>query len=533
MPIIKLFSFNKDTSATAATTTTAKRQYLILTFLIIVYLLNGIYSINTWSITADEGSHLSYGIRIIKGDPERNNPEKDNSKMPISVLNAIPRGVEQILSPNLVRNDWGEADTIKGRYVTLLFSVLIIFLVFHWAKRLYGVNAGLFAAFLYCCCPNNLGNAVLVTTDTYAVFFLLATMYFLWRFTQTKSTKHLLWFAMMLGLSQLAKQSLFHLYVLAPLCLIIYAVVQKEKFRFVSLLKKTLIIASISWVIINAGFVFYGMNMKLGDYQFMSSLFQKVQHLFPAQMPVPLSKAFITGLDQAKYYDQLGGGYINSSFGNVTILGHSSTGGSFWYYYFVTIFFKTPITYLILSGWAIFVLCKTSSFKQFIANEFFLLAPIVYFVLLMSFLYNTQVGVRHILFIYPLLFIFSGIIIKHYKGVRDGWLLILLSIFLVFSVAKYCDNYFSYTNEFIADKKAAWKYVGASNLNIDQAYSLMEKYLAKHPDVHLAPEEPAKGKFVLTVDRYLDIWNTGKYQWLRNQEPVGQVAHEFLLFDVK
>lgn len=495
-------------------------------------MLNGIHSINTWSITADEGSHLAYAIQLIKGDPERRNPEKDNSKMPISVINAIPRGIEQVFSDHLSKNDWGQSDTVKGRYVTLLFSVLIILLVFRWSNKLYGINAGLFSAFLMCFCPNNLANAVLVSTDTYAVYFLLATTYYLWRFCHTKANKHLLWFAVMLGLSQIAKQSLFHLYILTPLCALIYTIVHKDKVKFSVIFKRLLIIGSVSWIIINAAFLFYKINVQLGDYHFLSALFQKVQSLFPSQMPVPLSKAFITGLDQAKFYDQLGGGYSNSSFGNVTIMGHSSTGGSFWYYYLVTIFFKTPVTSLILTGWAFWILLKKTGFAQFIANEFFLLMPILYFLVLMSCMYNTQVGIRHIIFIYPLLYIFAGLIIKNIKPI-ESWILILLSLFLIVSMLKYYRNYFAYTNEFIADKKSAWKYVGASNLNISQSYFQLKKYLSDHPDVKLATDVPGKGKFILVVDDYIDTWNTGRYKWLRQHEPVDEIEKVFLLFDLK
>lgn len=505
----------------------------ILSLLIVLYLINGICSINALSITADEGSHLAFGIKMLKGDPSRTNPEKDNSKMPISVLNAIPRAVEQLLNKDLSKNDFGISDTIKGRYVTLFFSVLIILLVFHWSKRLYGINAGLFSAFLFVCCPNNIANAVLVTTDTYSVFFLLATMYFLWRYCNTGSNKHFIWFAVMLGLSQLVKQSLFHLYVLTPLCLAIYAIVTKEKIVLSKLFRNLLIAITISWVIINTGFIFWHMNMKLGNYHFMSSLFQKVQQWFPGWLPVPLSESFVSGLDQAKYYDQLGGGFINSSFANVTILGKSSTGGSFWYYYFVSFFFKTPIPYLVLAGWAKYFLYIKLRFRNFIRNEFFLFAPMVYFLLLMSFMYKTQCGIRHIIFIYPLLFIFCGIVYKYAVSKTEQMTMILLSLWLMMSVGQYFNNYYPYTNEFIGDKKNAYRYVGAGNLNFTQAEYLVDDYLQKHPDVSHAPEEPKAGKFVLDIDRYLDIWNTGKYQWLRKLKPVRQVEYSYLLFDVK
>ena len=510
-----------------------RKPYIILALLVLVYLINGICSINSLSVTADEGSHLSYGIRILKGDPERYGPEKDNSKMPISVINTIPRAVEQLFSKDLKRDDYGVHDTINGRYITLLFSVLIILLVFVWGRDLYGVNSGLFAAFLFICCPNNMANAVLVTTDTYAVFFLLATMYFLWKYCNSRSTKHFIWFAVMLALSQLAKQSLFHLYVLAPLCFIIYALVMKERVRLLPLLKNLLIIVSISWLLINVGFIFYKMNMRLGEYHFMSTLFQRVQNIFPGNLPLPLSKAFVTGLDQAKYYDQLGGGQAGSSFANVTILGHSSTGRSFWYYYFVSIFFKTPITYFILAGWAKWLLFTKWNLRSFIKNEFFLLAPMVYYLLLLSFFYKTQCGIRHIIFIYPLLFIFSGIIIKYFQAKRDLWLLVLLSLFLVISVGRYFNNYYPYTNEFIGDKKNAYQYVGASNLNIDQGSYFIDKYLQDHPDVKKAPATPQSGKFVLPVDWYLDIWNTGNYPWLRKLKPSGELFYSYLLFDVQ
>ena len=510
-----------------------KKQIIILSLLIILYLINGICSINTLSITADEGSHLAFGIKMLKGDPARTNPEKDNSKMPVSALNAIPRAVEQVFNKGLTKNDWGVSDTIKGRFISLFFSVLIILLVFTWSRKLYGVNAGLFSAFLFVCCPNNMANAVLVTTDMYSVFFLLATMYFLWRYCNSKTNKHFIWFAIMLGLSQLVKQSLFHLYVLAPLCVVIYLVVVKEKFRLMLMLKHLLIIAGISWLIINAGFIFWHVNVPLGNYQFMSALFLKVQQLLPGWLPVPLSESFVTGLDQAKYYDQVGGGLINSSFANVTVLGQSSTGGSFWYYYFVSIFFKTPITYLILIGWAIFILFKKITFKKFIQHEFFLFAPVVYFLLLMSFLYNTQCGIRHIIFIYPLLFIFCGIIIKYAVEKREQFILLALGIFLLISVGKYFNNYCPYTNEFIGDKKNAYRYVGAGNLNFTQAEYLVAAYLQNHPDIKYAPESPQAGKFILVVDSYLDIWNTGKYQWLRKLKPVDEVHYSYLLFDVQ
>src|SRR5690606_17526184 len=105
-------------------------------------------------------------------------------------------------------------------------------------------------------------------------------------------------------------------------------------------------------------------------YSFMSELFQDVQHLLPAWLPVPLPTPLVTGLDMAKYYDQLGGGYEGlSSFGKVTILGQSATGDGFWYYYPVTLFLKTPVSYGVL----LVLACRARSgrFPDWMGREFF------------------------------------------------------------------------------------------------------------------------------------------------------------------
>ena len=510
-----------------------KKTTLILFILAVIYLINGICSINALSVTADEGSHLSYGIRLLKGEPARVNPEKDNSKMPISVINTIPRAVEQFFSGNTHKTDNGIRDTVNGRYITLFFSLLIIWLIFSWSRQLYGDHAGLFSAFLYVFCPNSLSNAVLVTTDTYSAFFLLATLYFLWRYSRSGSRKDLVSFALLLACSQLAKQSLFHLYVLLPLLMVIHTVVLKKRIIVKRLLLNLLIIITISWFVINAGFLFYGMDLKMGDYHFMSDLFRGLQSALPSGLPVPLSSAFVEGLDQAKFYDQLGGGYPNSSFGNVTILGHSSTGGSFWYYYLVSFFFKTPITFLLLFAWSGYLLLTRMKRTEFMRNEFFLIAPVLYFLMLMSFFYKTQCGIRQFIFVYPLLFIACGVIIRYFTAREHFGILTILSVFLVFSVSRYVNNYYAYTNEFIGNKAHAWQYVGASNLNIGQSKKMLARYLEHHPDVQMAPEEPRPGKFVILIDRYLDIWNTGRYAWLRKLKPEGEVHHSYLLFYVQ
>jgi 4-amino-4-deoxy-L-arabinose transferase-like glycosyltransferase len=505
---------------------------LLFCILVLFYLVNGNLYINSQSLTSDESSFYDYAKRLATGNPERVHPETDNSKMPVSVLNIAPRAVQQILNPELTKSDLGWSDMIMGRRVTLLFSLLTIMLVYRWGTALYGIEAGCFAAFLTAFCPNLLANAGLVTTDSYSVFMLLWTSYLLWQLANRGGWKYLILLSTAVAIAQLVKQSLFHLYILVPVCLLTWAIINKVHVRPGRLVGYVFLFAIINLIIINTGYYFSGTGMVLGDYHFMSRLFRSVQAGLPAWLPVPFPKPFMDGLDMAKYYDQVGGGIDGlSSFGKVTILGHSSTGGSFWYYYFVSLFFKVPVASMILIAWATIALVRQTTVREFSRRELFLLLPAVYYLLVFSFSYNTQCGLRHVIFILPLLYLFASSLISLVHRVYQKAFVGILAIFLVFSVLRYWRNYYPYTNEFIMKKELAYTYVGASNLEFQQGRFIADRYLARHPEVRMAGEGSLIGKVLINTADYLDIWNRHQFDRLRKYKPVAHVGYNWLLID--
>jgi hypothetical protein len=289
----------------------------------------------------------------------------------------------------------------------------------------------------------------------------------------------------------------------------------------------------INLLVVNAGYYFHRSFMRLDEYNFMSDLFKIVQNIFPSWLPIPFPKPFVDGLDMTKYYDQLGGGTALSSFANVTILDESRTGEGFWYYYFVSLFFKTPIAYFIFFFWSAWLLYKKCSHSRFMQNEFFLLAPIIYYLVTMSFFYKTQCGVRHILFIFPLLTIFFGGIIPNIKTTGQKFLLAATTLFLSISVLSYWKNYYPYTNEFILDKKFAYHFVGSQNLDFLQGGYFLNQYLSTHKYVKLAPQKKQPGVYVIAIHNYMDTWNRHLYDWIKCYKPVGHVAHDYLIIDAR
>lgn len=188
---------------------------------------------------------------------------------------------------------------------------------------------------------------------------------------------------------------------------------------------------------------------------------------------------------------------------------------------------------LVFMACAFFVLLKQRNRKTFFANEFLLILPVVYFFITLSVFVKIQSGIRHIIFIYPFLFIISSCIIPYLNSRFKKLGMAALSAYLVISVLFYWGNYYTYTNEFITDKKMAFNYVGTSNLDYGGGQYFYSAYLATHPAVQWAPLQPKAGTFLITTPDYMDVWNTKKYSWISRFKPSGHVAYSGLLITVK
>jgi hypothetical protein len=68
-----------------------------------------------------------------------------------------------------------------GRMPILLLGVLLAILIFFWARELYGVAGGVLALAFYSFDPNFIAHSGLVTTDVAVTVFMFGAMYFLWR----------------------------------------------------------------------------------------------------------------------------------------------------------------------------------------------------------------------------------------------------------------------------------------------------------------------------------------------------------------
>ena len=510
------------------------KHFYIVVALFAVYLINGLIAIPRNSVTYDEMDHWSYGKRILMRKTDKIYPFDDASAMPISGINAIPRAIQQLANPGLLKTDGGFSDIMNGRYVTLIVCLLTGFFIYRWSKQLFGEKGGLLSLFLFVFCPNLNGHGILLTTDAYTALFTVSTAYYYWRFIKKSNGINFLAFGISLGLAQIVKYSMLHLIIFFGIMSFFVLIKRRTIFKRIGWNSIRLIVLGIVVLfIINLGFLFNHPGKSLDEIKLASQSFTGLQNSFIGSIPLPLPQPYIVGLDQTTYMNELGAGDPNVSDANY-LLGEKRSGTGFWYYYSVVFIFKTPLTALFLLIAAIVFLFVRKKKQGHPSTMLFLLGLIFYFLLVLGFQNNVQIGIRHALMVYPLLYVLAGFFVTTSFFQKRAKL--LQTVLIVYSLVTYYyffPNLISYSNELIPIKKDAYKVMADSNLDFGQGWYSLQKYLKSHPDVRIISTKPEQGKFVIGVNDYLDLKGDHKYSWIYDVIPDEQINHCFLLLTIR
>lgn len=515
--------------------------------LLVFFFAIGLLSLRHKTPTADEAMHFRYGRRVLQGNTDRlhaADPIPDDSKMPMSALNALPWAIGSHLPDGWLKRI---SQTVQaGRPMTLLFSMVVAFFLYRWTRDLYGKWAGIFVLFMYCLEPSIIAHSQLVTTDIYGMGMIMLATYALWRFNRRRSAGNLILLGMLLGLSQAAKYSAVFL---VPIFIVIQLVHDSpEIFAWMRgrdlrslyrhlrgrALEATVVLA-LSLLVINVAYVFDGTLTPLGKYAFRSDFFQAIQaRLGVIQgLPIPLPFPYLQGLDLVKYVDQVGYGI-----GRIFLLGRLSSHG-FPGYYFYDIGLKTPLAILVAIVAGIVVLVRRrSTWKQLLQNESFLVVPAVWFLFYMNYMLHAQLGIRLILVIFPFLLILAGNLTRDINR-HDKWRLGLtfgLGIWLVASVFSYYPNFLAYFNEIVWDRSTTYRYLTDSDLNWGQSVGYLDDFLAKNPGYTVNPTKPTTGFIIVDPNKLDGIFKTqqpNQFAWLRdNFDPVDIIANTYPVFHI-
>lgn len=560
--------------------------YGIVPFVFILLFVVATISANVVSTpTIDEFAHLPAGYVYLKKHDfslYHKNPPL------IKMMSALPL---VLLSPKIDfewrwdrNNDWApwifgkyfmennradyEDIFFWGRIPVMFLSLLLAWFVYKWANELYGKRSALLALFLYLFSPNIIAHSSLATIDIGASFFILVAMYSFLAFLKKPAWKNIVISGVVLGLAQLSKFTAIFLFIMLPLCGMLFIAWKKRYDDSIFLLpltaKKILsgwkaLLVSISLifilglVVLNAGYGFKGSFETLKDYQFQSNFFKEIADSGLSGVPIPLPFDYLSGFDDQKNDVEFG------EFPNF-FMGKWSEKG-WWYYLPFAFLVKTPLA---LSVFLLFLLFSYAFKKERLkVDELFLIIPILLLFFVFAFLSNLNIGIRYLLPLFPFLFILISKILQ--EGSKVGHIKIILIILLAgwyaYSSLSVFPHYLSHFNELVGGPKNGYKYLIDSNIDWGQDLKGLKKYMDKQGIKHIKlgyfgsvdPEiygisyeipraHPERGVYAISASylqglpypiiygrRIISI-KKGYFSWLNQFEPVANIGNSILIF---
>lgn len=486
-----------------------------------------------------------------------------------------------------------DADTILflARLPIVGVALVLGFYVFIWSRQLYGPLAALLALTMFAFSPNLLAHARLATLDLGLTALMLICSYYFWQYMRAPAAGRLVLCGVLLGLALLAKTTAFFL-IPAFAIYGLHAVLSRngrglyERLPFVrrrdgisgrtrhvvSLSWSALIIAGVSLLTLNAGYFFQDTFQPISSDRSHETIYQRLpvdnalmRSVVDAALetPLPLPQPFIAVL-RSQFS-------ITNRQDIVFFAGETSRTG-WWWLMIVSYVLKTPIPALLLLTLTLFTLVNRRN-----DAEWLLVAVIGIVVFVFSYVSSINVGLRYILPIIP----FVHILVSRLLAL--GWarrrtpavVLSALMLWYIIGTVRVYPHYLAYFNEAIGGPSNGHKYLVDSNLDWGQDLKGLKHYMDRHgiskiqlayfgsadarhygidydylPSVGLAPNQagqrwwfeysadnPAQpeirpGLLAASATLLRGRFLPGVYQWLWEYEPIDQVGHSILIYDI-
>jgi 4-amino-4-deoxy-L-arabinose transferase-like glycosyltransferase len=371
--------------------------------------------------TIDESSHLDCGMQLLQGrvyDIEiKHGPlarvfialgpylaglrRAEPARRRVDEIDTYAEGNALLYANN---NYWH--NLALARIGTMPFFLLACVVVWFWSARIADERAALLALLLFILLPPVLGHAGLATTDMGATATLVAALYCLTLWMEKPSCRAAALFGAAAGFAIVCKLSAaLFLPGAAVILLLLYFATGADALRRRPLRKTggdILVALAAMYLAMWAGYLFTLYPAQPPHSQIRGDrLLAKVPPIHDAVhafLESPLPAGQVPGGLRDLAADNRGG---HTQF----FLGEWKHSG--WWYFFPVLFLvKTPLPFLLLCGVGVFVL--TRSFRK--DRDWRKIAPVFLpaVILGLAMLSNINIGLRHVLAIYPLLSIVAG-----------------------------------------------------------------------------------------------------------------------------
>jgi 4-amino-4-deoxy-L-arabinose transferase-like glycosyltransferase len=443
---------------------------------------------------------------------------------------------------------------LPARAVIIALTLLLGALVARWASELYGGSSGLIAAFLFAFSPAMLAHGHLLTLDASGALGFTATAWAAWRLIERASLRAALITGMVLGIASLLKLSGFVLVAAVVAVVAVRALREREGswLHWAGLLAAALLTAIL---VINAGYGFAGTFAPLARARLAEggALWQLREAAPWLRLPLPVS--FVDGVDMVMNVGK-------QDEPTYFLAGRLSSRG-WWYYHLAAFALKTSLPVLLLAlGCLAHALVRGGMGRR----EYALWIPIALIFLSNTLFNSLQIGVRHVLPAYPLLFIALaprvGFLLEGWgRGGRATALAAAAALLLAWHAAgtiAVAPRYLQFFNELAGGAEGGHRWLIDSNIDWGQDLIRLREYQQReridvvnlayfgrvNPKVYgirFAPlERDSHGIAVISATFLMGrpyLWYRGgrlrwvpaqSFAWLRDREPIARVGSMFV-----
>jgi hypothetical protein len=402
----------------------------------------------------------------------------------------------------------------QGRAMITLLGAAVGFLVFRWSRELFGPAGALLSLVLFVFCPTMLANGALVTADMASSLGFLAATYAFWRLTHRVSAGSVAFSLLALGCLVLSKMSsilivpIFLLLLLVRLCSDrpvelafgaprrIEARRRRASLWVLLLLGHALAMIALLWLAYDFSFQDWGQKAirlkahAAPGFSPWSGHGLKLRALEGLDRSGLLPRSYVEGLSYTLDAINRGG----------FVLGSFSEQGRWWFFP-VSFLIKTPISTLALLALALAAGLDRSwnpggrspaTGANFRVPLLYEIAPLlvlggVFGAACLS--SNINIGHRHMMPLYPVLFILAGanVLWLRFSGpfVRIALGALLAGVVVESSAVR--PDYLAFFNRFVGGPSRGYRYLVDSSVDWGQGLPALRHWLDRNAPAGAAP----------------------------------------------
>ena len=575
-----------------------------------------VFSMQGDALTFDELAHIPAGYSYLTQQDYRLNPEhpplaKDIAAFPLLFLGLdFPAQSQNWLQdagapPWWVQFDLGNEFLYKSgnnplsilfwsRLPMILLTLALGAVLFFWTRKLLGNGAALAALLLFAFSPSFLAHGRLVTTDVAAALGILVATYFWIEFLKQPTKATIVKAGAALGFAFLLKFGAVLLIPFFAVITIAYALLHKESSGHIRTLGKYVGLSVLAGIVALA-LIVPVYQLHIANYPAERQLRDTVADLQPGGVTA-YEQVVIWMADKEPFraFAQFGRGILMATqrgqFGNTVFFQGEIKAGGFWQYFPLIYLYKVPLAFHLLAVLGIFGILwsvKKQSYRGFknvlvtwlLKKHFpffaFILFIAGYFAIAM--LGNLNIGIRHLLPTFPLLYILAvwGVkeLLSHiennqFKRIAVSFVAGLFVWYIGSSLMAF-PNYIPYYNalaggtqngyQIAVDSNYDWgqdfykllAFVEANNIQKlhldyfggeDPAYWLGEKYVRLNPQAEEFDQSEVKGWVAVSLNQLMGGISTpvggydqptDYYLWLQAYTPISHAGHSILIYHIK